>query len=227
MPAFLRLLQLIPLVLPCLIPGLAWAQQDDAILVPVPTEENDQPNERNQSDPVMRLIALQNGLYDVVLTYDAAAAQVEKAQPKFEESWLQLQQSHALHPSGIPLSQQVYDLPFAALLLKEPTLCARIDQDLKAFIRAHTAETEQLIKRISTDTANFSDEEKASLAKSIRTARAASHTDQRRAQEILYLCLHRYKNEIGVTKPYSIEKTLREWFNIQAPLVDLWLGPVD
>ena len=28
-------------------------------------------------------------------------------------------------------------------------------------------------------------------------------------------------------RAYSVEKTMRTWFNIQLPLVDAWLGNVD
>lgn len=207
-------------------PLYAQAQSSSEIFIPVnPTEQT---QETQNTSPLSRLIALQSELYEIVLSYDPTAKQVEKFLPAFEEGWLQIQQNHAMNPSSdVPLITQAYNLPNASLLLKEPTLCARIDADLKDFVRSHAQEVQHLVKQISADTSKLSDEQKNSLAQSIHTAKAASKTDYRRAQEILYLCLYKYKNDIGASRSYSVEKTLREWFNLQAPLIDLWIGPVD
>ena len=109
----------------------------------------------------------------------------------------------------------------------ESSFCSELDNSLKNYVKKNSAEVQSLVTQLVAETKDIAPQQQAEISKSIHIAMTSSGVNRKRAQEILYICLYRFKNEDGTPKNYSVEKTLREWFTLQAPLVDLWLGPVD
>ena len=209
--------------------GIAFAQS--AIFVPADGIHAGEPSPNDaanlKQDDIARFVQLQIDLYRVVMTFDARAKQVEKAIRPFEEAELLRMEQQALAGKD---AEQIPRTPENAarysLLVSEPTLCKELDESLRRYIEKNTPALEAVVKSFTAETLDMSDAQKAETAARIRTALQA-YTVLRRAQEILYLCLYRYKNDVGMPRPYSVEKTMRAWFTIQLPLVDAWLGNVD
>ena len=203
---------------------LAYAQSGDSIFVPA-YPQNDPDIQKSQPSPLNQLITLQRNLYRIVLTFDERARQVESVSRRFESDYLKSQEYRITQQDSDSASN--YTLTGYGTLVKEPTMCAELDNALKNYIAKNATDLKAAVTQLVAETQHYTDAQKKETAAVIRTAIHASDTDYRRAQEILYLCLYRYKSMTGVPTRYSVEKTLREWFNIQAPLIDLWLGPVD
>ena len=202
----------------------AFAQSGESIFVPV-NPQNESNIQNSQQSPLNQLINLQRNFYRIVLTFDERARQVESVSRRFESDYLKLQENRAIQQDSDQGNN--YPLTGYSILVKEPTMCAELDNALKIYIKKNAADLSAVITQLVAETQNYSEAQKAETAAIIRTAIHASDTDYQRAQEILYLCLYRYKSMTGNPTKYSVEKTLREWFTIQAPLLDLWLGPVD
>lgn len=179
------------------------------------------------SSPVDTWVRLQTGLYDLVFTFDEQAKRMEKYLPAFEK--LQLEKRVAAvknqgnddhkRPS---LEEQIQ---FDAVA-REPTMCALLDQKLKSYILDNRDALDSVVKAIVQMTATMDERAKADFAKRIAVASAAITTRQR-AQQILYLCVYKLKDETGKPRDYSVERTMREWYRSQLPILDAWLGNVD
>lgn len=204
----------------------AYAQSDESIFVPVQSETTAN-TQNSQATPLSQLLSLQLNLYRVVLTFDERAKQYENAHDHFETMLLQAKENQLVQNNGHSKQDALYSIPGYSAVVKEPTLCAELDNALKSYIKKHAQDLTVVVTQLTQETQNYSEQQKAATATAIHTALTSSGINVRRAEEIMYLCLYRYKNELGSPRKYSVEKTLREWFTIQTPLIDLWLGPVD
>lgn len=224
-----RLLGIPFFILALAAPGYAAAQ---SIFVPAEGSLNSEVQQNQASAPtkqdyINHFVQLQIDLYRVVMTFDARAKQVEKAIRPFEEAELQRMEQQALAGKNAePIPRTPEHAARYSLLVSEPTLCKELDESLKRYIEKNTPALEAVVKTFTAETLKMSENEKAETAARVRDTLQA-YPDLRRAQEILYLCLYRYKNDAGIPRAYSVEKTMRVWFNIQLPLVDAWLGNVD
>ena len=177
-------------------------------------------------------IALQNGLYDVVVRFDEQAAAMQKHLPAFEQYVLERTNEAIRAGENVAkISYQVAKMPPKTQLqynavAAEPTVCAQLDTALNAYIAHVTPALEATIDTLVRTTANASDDEKRSISKRLATATAAM-ANRKRAQEILYLCIYKLKSETGKPRNYSVERTMRIWYRIQLPILDAWLGNVD
>ena len=177
-------------------------------------------------------IALQNGLYDVVVRFDEQAAAMQTHLPAFEQYVLERTNEAIRAGENVAkISYQVAKMPPKTQLqynavAAEPTVCAQLDSALNAYIAAVTPALEATIATLVRTTANASDDEKRSISKRLATATAAM-ANRKRAQEILYLCIYKLKSETGKPRNYSVERTMRIWYRIQLPILDAWLGNVD
>ena len=209
-------------------PGIAAAQS--SIFVPAGSSLADDtalPAPEPAQDYVSQFVQLQTDMYRIVMTFDARAKQVEKNIIPFEEAELQRQEQQALAgKNAAPIPRSPENAARYSILVSEPTLCKELDESLKRYIDKNTPALEAVVKSFTAETLKMSESQKAETAARVRETLHA-YPDLRRAQEILYLCLYRYKNDVGMPRPYSVEKTMRAWFNLQLPLVDAWLGNVD
>lgn len=209
-------------------PGIATAQS--SIFVPAggsPADDPALPAPAPPQDHVAQFVQLQTDMYRIVMTFDARAKHVEKAIIPFEAAELQRQEQQALAGKNAdPIPRSPENAARYSILVSEPTLCKELDESLRRYIDKNTPELEAVVKSFTAETLKMSETQKAETAARVRETLHA-YPDLRRAQEILYLCLYRYKNDVGQPRPYSVEKTMRAWFNIQLPLVDAWLGNVD
>ena len=204
----------------------AYAQSNENIFVPIPSS-NESSVQNQHSSPLSQLISLQLNLYKVVLTFDERAKKFENAHDHFETMLLQARENQMVRNNDAAAQDPIHNIPGYSAVVKEPTLCAELDNALKSYIKKHSQDLTAVVTQLTAETQNYSEQQKAETASFIHSTLKSSGIDIRRSEEILYLCLYRYKNELGVPRNYSVEKTLREWFTIQAPLVDLWIGPVD
>lgn len=204
----------------------ANAQTPEAgIFVPL---ENSAPTDKittsGNSDSLDRLITLQRDMYRLIMTFDAKAKQVERYLQRYERAQLEKREFQLKYPDT-PYESEDANIGYS-VLVQEPTLCAQLDEALKRFIAQNGDALSLAVSDLTQKTNSMTEQEKALEAEKYRVAMAAI-PEVKRAQEILYLCLYKYKNENGMPIPYSVEKTMRNWFVIQTPLVDAWLGNVD
>ena len=206
-------------------PCAALAQTPgESIFVPIENSAQLQENPVETGDSLGRIIALNRDLYRLVMTFDAKAKQVERYQPRYERGQLEKREFELTHPDT-PFESEDAGIGYS-VLVQEPTLCAQLDEALKRFIAKNGDPLSHAVADLTQKTKEMSEAEKAAEAEKYRVAMAAI-PEVRRAQEILYLCLYKYKNENGIPTAYSVEKTMRNWFVIETPLVDAWLGNVD
>ena len=175
-------------------------------------------------DSLGKLISLHRDLYRLIVTFDAKAKQVERYQERYERGQLEKREFQLKHPNT-PYESEDTNVGYS-VLVAEPSLCAQIDESLKRFIAKNGDALSHAVSDLTKKTKAMNDAEKAVEAEKYRVAMAAI-PESKRAQEILYLCLYKYKNANGIPTAYSVEKTLRQWFVIETPLVDAWLGNVD
>ncbi len=177
-------------------------------------------------------IRLQSGLYGIVIRFDAQAAEMEKHLPAFEKYCRDRRAEdirNGLNPdkfnfAAANLPPKIRD-SFNAVE-REPTMCKNLDDALKTYI----AQTEQalsaVVRTLARSAQKADDAQKADIARRLADASEAM-TDRNRAREILYLCIYKLKSESGKPRSYSVEKTMRQWYRIQLPVLDAWLGNVD
>ncbi len=206
---------------------LAFAQE--SILVPLekenPSEKSAALNLGTMNDDIGRWLLLQSDLYRVVMTFNEQAKQLERVIYKNEEA---RNVNHEIQMTAksegrAPDESGNYggEMPIIG-----SSLCQELDASLQRFIDKNKAALDEVVHSLVKYSSNLSDTEKDAVSTRMRTTIAAM-SDRKRSQEILYLCLYKYKNESGVPTTWSVEKTLRQWYVIQLPLIDVWLGNVD
>lgn len=224
-----------------LLQSLAFAQNanlDDGIWLAAHDNADSPPAAPNsptvdETDNALKSwIALQTGLYDVAMQFDEQAAAMQKHLPAFEKYVLERQNDAIRNgenvdkilytPSNMPAKTQIQFQAVAA----EPTLCAKLDAALKNYVATSTPALESTIATLVRTTKDADDEQKRDISKRLAVANAAI-ANRKRAQEILYLCIYKLKSETGKSRDYSVERTMRQWYRIQLPILDAWLGNVD
>lgn len=203
----------------------------DAIWMPLENTQNEVVPASNQPEQALpqnnaldEIVKLQTDLYKVVLTFDAQASIVESEIRKHEEIVIH---NHELKMTVKPivLEDGSTEVPGVSYF-RVPTLCSELDESLKRYIAKNSAALENAVQVLAEETKSMSETEKAEMAQKLRVALAAI-PNLRRAEEILYICLYRFKNELGYQPSYMVERTMRTWFTMQEPLLDAWLGDVD
>ena len=216
---------------------LAQAQEGENIWVPaanvIPPEGRDAVA-AEPGDALMGMVNLQRDLYRVVMTFDEQARRVEGMLIWYEQARIQ---NHEKRMSGLvpqpdpdtvqidpETGEPVFD--DGLIHFKTPLLCSELDESLRRYINKNVDQMEKYAKTLAAEAQKLTDGEKAETAERLRVALAAI-PELRRAEEILYICLYKYKNDAGVPTTYSVEKTLRSWYMAQEKLVDAWIGNVD
>ncbi len=210
-------------VLSMIVAPVAHAQE--SIFVPMPTTESEPQEAPVNDDALSNWIKLQADLYKIVLTFDEKAKLLER---------------NILHNEQVRLNND--EIRFKALSanrkpnesgnyggeeqIYSSTLCSELNDTLNRYIDKNTSALDGVVKKIVAETASMDETQKASYSQRIQVAVAAI-PNLRRSQEILYLCLYKYKTEAGVPAAWSLEKTLRKWNAVQVPILDAWLGNVD
>ncbi len=217
----------------------SWASAQDAqeqkasesILMPFENginqgeQASNQPEQASTKEGALdEIVRLQTDLYKVVLTFGSQAEIVESEIRKHEEIVIH---NHELKMTVKPvvLEDGSTEVP-GVLYFRVPTLCSELDESLKRYIAKNSPALESAVQILAEQSKSMSETEKAETAQKIRVALAAI-PNLRRAQEILYICLYRFKNELGYQPPFMVERTMRTWFGMQEPLLDAWLGDVD
>lgn len=207
----------------------AFASAQESILVPMEKpnlpEKSAVSDVTTMTDDMGRWLSLQSDLYRVVMTYNEQARQLERVIYKNEESRnVNHEISMTAKSKGLePDENGNYggEMPIIG-----SSLCQELDASLQRYIEKNKTELDQVIQNLVKYSSKLSEQEKETVSAGMRTTIAAMPA-RKRAQEILYLCLYKYKNESGVPTTWSVEKTLRQWHVIQLPLIDVWLGNVD
>lgn len=206
----------------------AGASAQESIFVPF--EKPTEAQEMNQvvssaSDDVEKWIELQSGLYKIVKTFDEQARQLERVMLSNDEARVN---NHLIEiqakSSGIEADE--YGKYGGESPIISSSLCQEMDASLDRYISKKTPELDVVVQSLTNKTKSMSDAEKAEFAKRLNML-IAGIPELRRAEEILYLCLYKYKNEAGFPTTWSVDKTLRKWFAVQQPLLDAWIGNVD
>ena len=188
-----------------------------------------QPSAGNPSDDahIVRWISLNAGLNQTVMRFDEQARDMERHLSAFERTQLKshLDAARASADGQNPSSPRTPEewRAFNAVA-REPSMCTQLARALNAYIQAHTNDLSDVITRLAALPAD--PDSRTAQARAISDA-LDTVPNQRRTQEILYLCLYKQKNELGQPRPESVEKAMRNWFRIQLPLLDAWLGNVD
>ena len=206
------------------------AQAQESIFVPLaetgtesPEAQDGQPLQNN--DSLSNWIKLQADLYKIVLTFDEKAKLLERnlyhneqVRLMNEEIRFKAQTAHRKPNDNGSYDgmEQVYG----------SMLCSELNDTLNRYIDKNTAALDAVVKKIVAETEPMNESEREAYSQRIQVAMAAV-PNLRRAQEILYLCLYKYKTEAGVPAAWSVEKTLRKWNAVQVPILDTWLGNVD
>lgn len=200
------------------------AQAQESIFLPLSGDESEHADVP-ADDTLQSWIKLQSDLYKVVLTFDEKAKQLEKhlllneqARLHNEEIRFNAQSSHWKpdENGNYGGEQQIYG----------SMLCSELNESLDRYITKNIPALDDAIQKLTADSAGMNETQKAAFAGRIQVL-LASVPNIRRSQEILYLCLYKYKTESGMSAPWSVEKTLRRWYMVQAPILDIWLGNVD
>ena len=197
---------------------------EESIFIPAADVAPNHADDAEVSNSLAKLISLHRDMYRLIMTFDARAKQVERFQPRYERGQMEKREFQLKYPDTPYEPEEVYG--GYSVLVQEPTMCAQLDETLKRFIAKNGDALSHAVSDLTKQTKTMSDAEKAVEAEKYRVAMAAI-PEVRRAQEILYLCLYKYKNENGIPTAYSVEKTMRSWFVIETPLIDAWIGNVD
>lgn len=188
-----------------------------------------QPSAGQPSDDahIVRWISLNAGLNQTVMRFDEQARDMERHLSAFERTQLKshLDAARASADGQNPSSPRTPEewRAFNAVA-REPSMCTQLARALNTYIQAHTNDLSDVITRLAALPAD--PDSRTAQARAISDA-LDTVPNQRRTQEILYLCLYKQKNELGQPRPESVEKAMRNWFRIQLPLLDAWLGNVD
>ena len=205
------------------LPAAVYAQDPEG----QETQPDTQPAQFAQEpqDAIRTLCTVSENLYKIPAAQISTVRNMEKYRNRQERLTIQIEQQKKLgqNPEINPA-----DNGGAELFLKEPTVCKTLDESLKAYIAAHEQEVTAAVKQLLAQTATMTDEDKAAAAK--RFAACLNPNAKpfiRDAQQVLYVCVYRQKNIRNVMLNYSVEKTMRQFQQLQAPLVSAWLGNMD
>lgn len=180
-----------------------------------------------QGDAMERYVVLQAGLDNVVYAFDEQAAHVKKHTQAFEVSELKKRESRFLNPDQPPQRMTFTEQARYDLLIREPTLCSRLDEAIRQYVSANSLTLDTVVQQLKQQTETMDDAAKQAFAQRLQTALAAARPHKARVESILYQCLYKNKNDLGMPRDYSVEKSMRNWFMIQQPLIDAWIGNVD
>ena len=175
---------------------------------------------------------LQTGLYDAVIRFDAQAAEMQKYLPAFEKFCLERRAEdvrNGLNPDKSNVAPANLPPKIRAAfnaVEREPTMCKNLDDALKAYIAQTEPALSAAVQTLARHAITADDAQKFAIARRLADeSDAMAH--RKRAQEILYLCIYKLKSECGKPRNYAVEKTMRQWYRIQLPVLDAWLGNVD
>lgn len=208
-----------------LMPALATPQDAD-IFITQPRSGENPPDAPSLHDTLDLWLALQFGLYDVVSAFDEKARNMQESLYRFENRQIQQHLRKILAPDTQPPKPTPGEIRDFDAVAREPSMCTQLAQSLETYITKNAPKLDAAIQELTTLTQQATDRQKSEIAAHI-SRQTASRKSIRRAQEILYLCLYKQKDELGLPRKFPVEKQMRAWFRIQLPLLDLWLGDID
>lgn len=194
-------------------------------LEPLPEEGTEAlylgPDSTARMQACQTLVDLDVALDNLVLSYEARYKNIERGDLALEEAVL----DEAYGRGGLDVSPQGH------VMLDDPAnelvFCGSLDREIKTFILQHES-------KLVTAAQNFAgipalNDESLSIkwVDILSRKRAPNAQRHAKAQEILYYCIARNKTLMGVIKPYSLERSMKKWFELQKPLIDAWLGNTD
>ena len=200
-------------------------------------------------DALRRYLALQKGMYALLVPLESKAAEYQKHLGDVERwvldermaSKTRIEPEPAPEPDPAPKkgskNREKSSKPKApsladrllkdnarlhAIYVREPTLCAEMDAILTQYVDAHSAELQSLVSVLLAQYKTMDDAQKEKMAATIGTSMAAT-PKLKSVHNMMALCVYKQKNELGRPTKYSPEKTWRRWYRIQTPLLSAWL----
>ena len=150
---------------------------------------------------IVRWISLNAGLNQTVMRFDEQARDMERHLSAFERTQLKshLDAARASADGQNPSSPRTPEewRAFNAVA-REPSMCTQLARALNAYIQAHTNDLSDVITRLAALPAD--PDSRTAQARAISDA-LDTVPNQRRTQEILYLCLYKQKTELGQPRP--------------------------
>ncbi|MCL2326155.1 MAG: hypothetical protein FWC40_06650, partial [Proteobacteria bacterium] len=170
-----------------------------------------------------------HAFYALVASYWNRYRANADALPGFEREWL-LEEVNA-RLAGEPSPRPSLQSGAQKTLLAEPTLCAELNKAILGFTAEHESTLRQAAKAVNETMPGMDETARAELARAYASAfptdNSALGVSQRRAQKILYFCIYRTQTPANKPRTYSVERTMRRFNEIQAPLTNAWLGNLD
>lgn len=204
------------------------ARAQESIFVPLESVEassGDGQAVSSASDDVEKWVELHSNLYRIVMTFDEQAKQLERVLLKNEEARLNNEQV-VMHAKARGIEPDENGNYGGEMPIIGSSLCQELDASLDRYISKKTPELDVVVQSLTKRTQALSEGDKAEFAKRLNML-IAGIPALKRSEEILYLCLYKYKNEAGMPTSWAVDKTLRRWYAVQQPLLDAWIGNVD
>lgn len=192
-------------------------------LIPLPVQAQSVEGEGALSE----WVALQAGLYRVVTTYEAQAEAMGRWLRYFERKQMVM---HIEKMTGEETeetggerraTQKAYEA-----VATEPGLCAGLNEAISSYVNANMEAMTRVTEALVRETSTYGEEERGEFASRLRVTLAGME-GKRRAQEILWYCLYKDKDELGQPRAYSVERTMKAWYRVQESLITSWIGEVD
>ena len=172
-------------------------------------------------------VSLQAGLYQVIATYDGQAEEMGRWLRFFERKQMELQIEKMTGESEEETAASRRAMQKATeAVATEPGLCAGLNASISSYVDAHSEALSRVTEALVQETSTLDEGERAEFASRLRVSLAGIES-RVRAQEILWYCLYKDKDELGRPREYSVERTMKAWYRIQEPLITSWIGEVD
>ncbi len=168
---------------------------------------------------------VQAEVYRTAATYSDSIAEIDRHRERQERVTIEIEQQKKVDPEGAKTRMKSNGELYYDSLIREPSACAKLDQQLSTLITQNEAQLKKSVEVLVRNSKNMNDADRADLAAQFRDCTERLKTKE--AQHVLYACVYRQKNTRNVPLSYSVEKTMRKLYMIQEPLLNAWLGNVD
>lgn len=172
-------------------------------------------------------VSLQAGLYQVVSAFDAQAEAMGRWLRFFERKQMEahLEKMTGEEKEETAAERRAIQKAYESVGA-EPGLCAGLNEALSAYVNANMEALTRVTEALVQETSGYDEAARAEFASRLRVSLAGME-GKRRAQEIMWFCLYKDKDELGRPREYSVERTMKAWYRIQEPLITSWIGEVD
>jgi len=171
------------------------------------------------------LCKVQAEVYQTAASYSANIAEIDRNRERQERVTIEIEQLKKVDPEAAKTRIKSNGEAYYDSLIREPSACAKIDQQLTTLISQNEAQIKKSVETLVLNTKNLDEADRADFAAKFADCSAKFKTQQ--AQQVIYACVYRQKNTRNVPLSYSVEKTLRKLYTLQEPLLNAWLGNVD